>query len=244
MENELEATANSDSDINDLFNQNYIDIAIISSYFDFEDYENPIHYYLEDMNVFNLIPSLGLQVQYQVRQNQAVMNDDILLGSQGHSNEVNFYSIDRKRISYSTIGFNNSYLQVFISLDPQIDQYQRTVYCFFDMFGFIGGIFGLFKTFGYLLVCYFIEKAYYSSIISKLYHVEAELDEKQHESQAENFVILEGNIQNSTIQKPMTNGSPPKMCESNPSILTSIQKNLQEEQKFDSNFIGSAKNKT
>ena len=42
------------------------------------------------MNVFNLVPNLNVQVQYQVRQNQAVMNDDILIGSQGFSNQVNF----------------------------------------------------------------------------------------------------------------------------------------------------------
>ena len=82
------------------------------------------------MNVFNLIPTLGLQVQYQAKQNQAVMNDDVFLGSQGLTNEVNFYSIERKRVSYSSIDFNNAYLQVFITLDPQVDQYQRTIYIF------------------------------------------------------------------------------------------------------------------
>ena len=87
----------SDTEINSVMNKNYIDIAIISSYFDFEDYENPIHYYLQDMNLLNLVPNLGVQAQYQVKQNQAVMNDDILLGSQGISNKVNFYSIDKKK---------------------------------------------------------------------------------------------------------------------------------------------------
>ena len=73
----------SDTEINSVINKNYIEIALISSYFDFDDYENPIHYYLQDMNLFNLIPTLGLQVQYQAKQNQAVMNDDFFLGSQG-----------------------------------------------------------------------------------------------------------------------------------------------------------------
>ena len=177
MENELEVNANSDNDINDFFNQNYIKIAIISSYFDFDDYDNPIYYYLQDINMYNIIPNLGIKVQYQVRQNLAVMNDDILLGSQGISSEFSFYNIERKRISYSTIGSNNAYLQVYINLDPQVNQYQRTVYSFLDMFGFIGGIFELLKTFGYLLVCYFTKRAYYTTVqkmtpvATKKYHL-------------------------------------------------------------------------
>ena len=194
LENELEATANNDSDINDFFNQNYIDIAIISSYFDFDDFDDPIHYYLQDMNMYNFIPNLGIQVQYQVRLNQAVINDDILLGSQGISSGVSFYNIERKRISYSTIDFNNAYLQVYINLDPQVDQYQRTVYSFLDMLGFIGGIFELLKTFGYLLVCYFIKRAYYSSIISKLYHVEANQSIKQSDDKIDKVEFFEANI--------------------------------------------------
>ena len=74
-----------------------------------------------------------------------------LLGPQGIPNQISFYNIERKRISYSTIGSNNAYLQVYINLDPQVEQYQRIVYSFLDMIGFIGGIFELLKAFGYLL---------------------------------------------------------------------------------------------
>ena len=45
-----------------------IDLAVISSFFDFDDYESPIHYYLQDMNVFSLLSTLSIQAQYQVRK--------------------------------------------------------------------------------------------------------------------------------------------------------------------------------
>ena len=81
------------SEIEAVMNTHNIDLALISSYFDFDDYDNPIHYYLQDMNVFTLVSTLGLKTQYQVRQNQATENDDIIFGSQGTSNEISFYTV-------------------------------------------------------------------------------------------------------------------------------------------------------
>ena len=75
-------------------------------------------------------------------------------------------------MSYASVGFDNSYLNIYITLDPQIDLYQRTVYSFLDMFGYIGGIFGLLKALGYFTVSFFIKRDYYSSILSKLYHIQ------------------------------------------------------------------------
>ena len=69
------------------------------------------------------------------------------------------------------------YFRVLITLDQQIDQYQRSVFSFFDMFGFLGGIFGVFKLWGSLLVQFTSTRAFYSSIISKLYHVNVQREE-------------------------------------------------------------------
>ena len=223
----------SESEINRVLNTNYIDIALISSYFDFEDYENPIHYYLQDMNLFNLIPSLSLQVQYQAKQNQAVMNDDIFLGSQGLTNEVNFYSIERKRISYSSIDFNNAYLQAYITFDPQVDQYQRTVYSFLDMLGFIGGISELLKRFGYFMVCYFIKRAYYSSIISKLYHIETQRNSKATTIQNKKDSVFANN-KNKSIESHQRNKVAPIYLQSRSSLI-SIMNNNKEESKYGTN---------
>ena len=69
------------------------------------------------------------------------------------------------------------YFRVLITLDQQIDQYQRSVFSFFDMFGFLGGIFGIFKMWGSLLVQFASTRAFNSSIISKLYHVNVKREE-------------------------------------------------------------------
>ena len=83
-------------------------------------------------------------------------------------------SIDKKSSLYTSGEFDDAHIQIYITLDPQIDTYQRSVYSFLDMFGYIGGIFGLFKTFGYFVVNFFAQKEYYSSILSNLYHFEAD----------------------------------------------------------------------
>ena len=58
-------------------------LAIVSSYVDFEDYENPIHYYLRDTDIMPIITSLSYKAQYEIRQNSEMLSDNIWLGSQG-----------------------------------------------------------------------------------------------------------------------------------------------------------------
>ena len=82
----------SDDEINDVITAHKIDLALISTYFDFDDYQNPIHYYLQDANVFPLISTLCVETQFTIKQNQATLNDGIYLGAQGSSNVLNFYT--------------------------------------------------------------------------------------------------------------------------------------------------------
>ena len=63
-----------------------------------------------------------------------------------------------------------------------IDEHYRTVYSFLDMFGFVGGIFELFKAFGFIFANFFASRSLYSSIISQLYHIESEEYSNQNKS--------------------------------------------------------------
>ena len=58
-------------------------LAIVSSYVDFEDYESPIHYYLQDMDMMPIMTSLSYKAKYEIRQNSVMLSDNIWLGSQG-----------------------------------------------------------------------------------------------------------------------------------------------------------------
>ena len=144
-------------------------------------------------------------------------------------------SIERKSMSYSNIEYDNAYLQIFITLDPQLDFYQRTVYSFLDMLGFIGGIFELLKTFGYLTVSYFINRNYYSSILSKLYHVESDKIVHDFDNKTKNEeIVLALNFGKPLLNSKDQNVSQvaPKVFDNRSSVSSEIKKsNLHEELK-------------
>ena len=54
------------------------------------------------------------------------LSDSLLLGSQGQSSELSFYSIDKVQTMLSDVNYDNSYIRAFISLSQQTDQTQRT----------------------------------------------------------------------------------------------------------------------
>ena len=73
-----------------------------------------------------------------------------------------------KYTNYGKVNDINGYLNIFISLDQQVNQYKRTVYIFFDLLGFLGGIFGLMKSIAFIFVQFVVNRKFYLFIISKL----------------------------------------------------------------------------
>ena len=158
----------SNNEISDLIETHSIYVAILSSYFDFDDYEAPVHHYLQDLNIYGLVSSLTQVASYRVRRNQAHLNDNIWLGVQGKSTQMEFYSAYKDNYLISEIGTEQTLLQIYFNLDVHIDQYQRTVFSFLDLLGFIGGLFQIFKMFGFTFAFYFANKSYYFSVLSRL----------------------------------------------------------------------------
>ena len=158
----------SNAEIENAFTSHVIDFNIVSSYFDFSDYENPVHMYLQDLNHFYLMSDIYQELSYHIYQNQGILNDNLFLGSQGASNKINFYSIEKKCTNFGKANDLTGYLNIFINLDQQINQYKRTVYSFFDMLGFLGGIFGLMKSIAFVLVQFIVNRKFNLFVISKL----------------------------------------------------------------------------
>ena len=82
----------SDNEILELLQTHTLSIALLSSFFDFDDYDNPVHHYLQDTNIYSLIPYLQQTLEYKVKQNQATLEDSIWIGNQAESSQINFYS--------------------------------------------------------------------------------------------------------------------------------------------------------
>ena len=147
-----------------------IDFSIVSSYFDFSDYENPVHLYLQDLNYY-YFSNIYQEATYHVYQNQGILNDNLFFGSQGASSKVNFYSIEKKYTNYGITNLFNDYFNLYISLDQQVNQYKRTVYSFVDMLGFLGGIFGLMQSVAFVFVQFVANRKFYLFVISNITNI-------------------------------------------------------------------------
>ena len=56
---------------------------MISAYFDFNDYSNPVKTYLQEANYVFLIPNFSSIYRFGVQLNEVSTNDHLFLGSQG-----------------------------------------------------------------------------------------------------------------------------------------------------------------
>ena len=67
----------SDTEINNLIDSLSLTITILSAYFDFEDYNNPIKYYLDDHFYYNFMSGFTVWAEIGVRQNNVELSDSI-----------------------------------------------------------------------------------------------------------------------------------------------------------------------
>ena len=107
------------------------------------------------------------------QQNEALLSDNLIFP--GSYESLKYYSISNSisRIS-NPIMMNKALCQGVVNLDRKHEQYERTVYSFFDMFGFLGGLFDTLAFSGYLLWNFFNHKTFSNSILTELYQVKRE----------------------------------------------------------------------
>ena len=129
----------STADIDNAINKVVFSIMILNSYMDFNDYENPVKSYIDDRITSNLEPGHVKYVKMYAKLNKANLDDDYL--ELKSSEEREFFNVERVQ-NESTID-NENIFNLSIFMDPNRDFYQRTVFTILDLFGTIGGIFGL-----------------------------------------------------------------------------------------------------
>ena len=134
---------------------------------------------MQDLNYFYLVSNLYQEVGYFAKRNKAILDDNILFGSLGMSDEIDFYSLDRKTSNIGNINLTGQYLNIIIALDQQISNYNRAVYSFFDMLGLLGGIFGLIHSVGFVLVRFVSSKQFYSFIVANLTNTKSAIVQSQ-----------------------------------------------------------------
>jgi hypothetical protein len=151
----------------------YVQLALVNSYFDFDDYETPIKTYLEDLNVISLIPDITKNFFYEIQENTAELKESLLFNV--FSETKKFYSIGERAATVENFQrFQQSFTNIFIRLSQKSDMYERISFTIFDMFGIIGGIFGVLSAFGSISTSLISEKVLNNRILSKLYQMRME----------------------------------------------------------------------
>mmetsp|Transcript_19438 Transcript_19438/g.22640 ORF Transcript_19438/g.22640 Transcript_19438/m.22640 type:complete len:125 (-) Transcript_19438:834-1208(-) len=87
--------------MNKVIDDHYMNIVVTNGYFDFYDYKTPIKTYMLDQNFATLNSTVCHYMKLTIKKNIAIFNDDILLGSQGHSTQDTFFSIEDKMVRTS-----------------------------------------------------------------------------------------------------------------------------------------------
>ena len=67
----------SEEEINAKMAQQFIYVAALKTYFDYDDYENPIKSYVDDEDVVLMIQNYTSTLEIQVQQNHAYLADNL-----------------------------------------------------------------------------------------------------------------------------------------------------------------------
>ena len=134
---------------------------------DFNDINTPVKSYYEDKASFYLVNSATKLVKIYSKLNKVTLDDDYMMIKSAKNQE--FFSVDNIRNDIGT--FNSSYVaQALILMDSNRDIYQRSAFTILDLFGIIGGIFGLLTSaFGFLLSM-ITTQIMLSSVFKRLYY--------------------------------------------------------------------------
>ena len=69
-------------------NNIYIQAAILSTYFDYDDYDTPVKTYLDDLDYSTLLANHSNSLEVKVQKNTAYLYDNL------------FYSLSPKKLTY------------------------------------------------------------------------------------------------------------------------------------------------
>ena len=101
------STWQSDADIDAEITNVSIDMAVVNTYFDFDDYENPIKTYLDDRFLFDLLPGYSYISDVFLQNNQAELQDGFFYYTPD-GDEVEFIGFDRISTKYKVYDIDNS----------------------------------------------------------------------------------------------------------------------------------------
>ena len=162
----------SESEINLVMGSQFANVVTASSYFDFDDYDTPIKPVLNNFDIFTFHYSFSQLYEIEIQQNQATLTDGYIAASSSETHK--YYSAQKASVKpLNVLNYLNYLGQISVRMSRESDHYERIAYSFFDMFGYLGGLFDFWYFIGYLLVEYFNDNYFKHKLLSSLYQIES-----------------------------------------------------------------------
>ena len=126
----------------------YVTMLTVSGYFDFDDYTTPIKTRINDLDVITFVSSFYQSYQLNIQQNEILVSDNMIYQDRYQSEK--FYAVKDPKFRLYNSQSSGQLVFISISLSHESEQYERAVYTFLDMFGYLGGLFDFLYFIGYL----------------------------------------------------------------------------------------------
>ena len=133
--------------------------------FDFK-FSTPIKQNFDDRNTFYILPSFSKQIKIYLKLSEANLNDDYLRFQE--STSTKFFEVEN-RLEDLQILTLDSVIDIGIFIASTRDTYSRTVFSIFDLFGAIGGLYGLMSSIWGFIVGFIATHIMLSSVFRRLY---------------------------------------------------------------------------
>ena len=104
-------------------------LAMQNSYFDSDNYDEPVQQFLDDQFSWNILPTHHKHSNVYIREGHAKTYDDYFQFFRVIKTEYNYYTAtharDKLMVQNSTSG---EFMSVYIRLDPETEEVERRVY--------------------------------------------------------------------------------------------------------------------
>lgn len=164
-------TCQTDSDIDSYISALNLDMAVVNSYFDFDNYPTPVQTFVDDRLNYTLHPNIKKTATVYIQKNTIELKDSFFRYSpQGKSSS--FVNIEKTELDFDELDSDKIIMKVRFEKDYDYKSYERQVYSILNLFGDLGGVFGIFSLAGSIFVGIFADRLFNYSLISTLYQVD------------------------------------------------------------------------
>ena len=138
-------------------------------YFDFSDFEGPVHTYIDTSFFWALVPGITKKTDIYVKQNKVQLTDDVIQILT--EKDSDFYQIQLWKDSIEQEASDGTMVSFYFRFDSNFDIYVRQVYSFWDFLGQVGGLGQSLIIIGAGASILFTRRLFIASVIKKIYQV-------------------------------------------------------------------------